>query len=147
MAVVFAALTGFNVNGSRWARLALGVVHTLAHFVALILAFCIAAQLNGVIVAQHGSATGGFMLFLTMMVGLGGLIGGLVFGIFLLVSLNVFGLQWTNAFSSLRIVDHKCFLRMRIDGQGGLTVFPFKIDRTGSAPSPPELIEPPFTLK
>jgi len=145
--IVFAALVGFNVNGTKTARLALGVVHTLAHFVALILAFCIAAQLNGVIVAQHGSPTGGFTLFLGMMVLFGGLLGGLVFGLFLLASLNVFGLQWTNAFSSLRIADHKCFLRLRIGPDGALTVYPFKIEKTGSDPSPPELIETPFTLK
>jgi hypothetical protein len=96
----------------------------------------------------------------------GWIAGSLLVGIFLLISLNIFGCLQISASSSLRIEDWKNFLRIRIDRNGDITIFPIGIRRvprkwkrppsgsTGSELIPdderatsPELIESPIVLK
>ena len=84
----------------------------------------------------------------------GALVGALIWGIYLLVSLNVFGRHANEAFSALRIADYKNFLRLRIGADGQLSIYPVGMDRVprwkrwglparrGSAP---RLIEGPIT--
>ena len=90
--------------------------------------------------------------------------GSFVMGIYLLISLNVFGRHSEEAFSGLRIEDFKHFLRLHIDRAGALTIWPIKIERvprrwrdrretdgTQSRVVPDEplvtdLIEPPIVL-
>ena len=50
-------------------------------------------------------------------------------GLYLLISLNVFGRHSEQAFSGLRIEDYKHFLRMHIDRTGALRIWPIKIER------------------
>ncbi len=95
---------------------------------------------------------------------LGWIVGSIVMGIYLLVSLNLFKRHANEAFSALASPDWKNFLRMRIDPDGGLTIFPIGIRRVarkwkassgiggavfvpddGSA-TPPELIESPIRI-
>lgn len=65
---------------------------------------------------------------------LGGLIGSLLMGLYLLISLNVFGQHLTGGFSSLKIEDWKNFLRLRINLETGeLTIFPIGIRRVPRA--------------
>jgi hypothetical protein len=52
-----------------------------------------------------------------------------VMGSYLLIALNSFGRHWNEAFSSLRIEDHKGFLRLKIDATGRLTVYPIVLDK------------------
>jgi len=59
----------------------------------------------------------------------GFLVGPAIMGIYLLVSLNIFGRHGNEAFSGLAIEDYKHFLRLKIDTDGSLTIFPIKIDR------------------
>lgn len=94
---------------------------------------------------------------------LGWLVGSLIFGIYLLLSLNVFRRHTNEAFSALRIEDYKNFLRIRIDPNGGLTILPIGIEKvakkwkpssaaTGPKQEPagdfakPFLIEPPVVI-
>ncbi|MGH9767232.1 MAG: metallophosphoesterase family protein [Blastocatellia bacterium] len=64
------------------------------------------------------------------LVALGGyFFGALVMGLYLLISINVFGRHSTEAFSSLRIQDWKNFLRIKIDKEGTVTIFPIGIRR------------------
>ena len=85
-------------------------------------------------------------------------------GIYLLVSVNVFGRHSEEAFSGLKIEDFKHFLRLHVDREGQLTIWPIKIERVsrrwrdrGAAdatmsrvvpdePMPVELIEPPILV-
>jgi hypothetical protein len=96
---------------------------------------------------------------------LGGyVVGSLVMGIYLLFSLNVFGRHGNEAFSSLAIQDWKHFLRLHIDRNGDLTIYPvgiqrvprkWKANQSGTGPellpddpraTRPELIEPPIPI-
>jgi hypothetical protein len=66
----------------------------------------------------------------------------------LLISINVFSRHDNEAFSSLAIQDYKQFLRMKLDEDGTLTVFPVGIrrvprrwkNREGEGPGP--VLEP-----
>jgi len=68
-------------------------------------------------------------------------------GVYLIVSLNFFGANMTNAFSSLRLASHKNFVRMKIDAAGDLTLYPLGIDETDGAHSNVHAIEPPIVIR
>lgn len=98
---------------------------------------------------------------------LGFLVGSLIMGLYLLVSLNIFGRHGNEAFSSLGIQDWKNFLRLHINSNGDLTIYPIGIRRvprkwkprtSGIGPelvpdpedseaTEAELIEPPIVMK
>jgi hypothetical protein len=59
----------------------------------------------------------------------GALVGGLLIGLYLLVSISVFGRHNNEAFSSLRVQDYKQWLRLRVDATGVLTVWSLALDR------------------
>ena len=99
--------------------------------------------------------------------GLGFLVGTFIMGLYLLISLNVFGRHGNEAFSSLGIADWKNFVRLHINNNGDLTIYPIGIrtvprkwvprnDGTGpelipdpqdSKSTKPELIEPPIVMQ
>ena len=59
----------------------------------------------------------------------GWLVGSLILGGYLYVSLNGFGRHGNEAFSALAIPDWKNFLRLHIDPAGALCIYPIGIDR------------------
>jgi hypothetical protein len=74
-------------------------------------------------------------------------------GLYLLICLNRFREHANEAFSSLRIQDYKCFLRLCIDPDGKLTVFPIglaKVPHGGGKKDgtdlTPQLIEEPIKI-
>src|SRR6185295_10922968 len=60
---------------------------------------------------------------------LGGPAGAFILGVYLFVSIRIFGRHGNEAFSSLRIQDFKQWLRLRIDAGGALTIYAIAIDR------------------
>jgi hypothetical protein len=62
----------------------------------------------------------------------GGLAGSLLMGLYLWAS-QLAGLHANEAFSSAHTQDHKSFLRMRIERNGSLTIFPIAVDRVPRA--------------
>jgi hypothetical protein len=86
----------------------------------------------------------------------GGVLSATILGLYLLVSLNLFGKHWNEAFSALRIEDYKCFLRLRIQPDGALKIYPVGLakvpgdDRTEPPTNPPlhpHLIEKPIEIR
>lgn len=59
---------------------------------------------------------------------LGGVLGGLLFGIWMVLTNAAWGLHIEEVFSSQRIDDYKCFLRMHFHGDK-LTVYPLKLEK------------------
>jgi hypothetical protein len=59
----------------------------------------------------------------------GFILGTFIMGLYVLISLNVFGRHGNEAFSSLGIEDWKNFLRMQIDTNGNLAIYPIGIRR------------------
>jgi hypothetical protein len=60
---------------------------------------------------------------------LGGPVGAFILGVYLFVSIRIFGRHSNEAFSSMRIQDFKQWLRLRIDASGALTIYAVAIDR------------------
>ncbi|MFN7932695.1 MAG: metallophosphoesterase [Bryobacteraceae bacterium] len=95
----------------------------------------------------------------------GWVVGPTIMGLYLLISLNVFGRHANEAFSALAIPHFKNFLRLRIASDGTLTIFPIGLrqvprkwkdnpDRSGPelvsddpSATPPQLIEDPIVLR
>lgn len=59
---------------------------------------------------------------------LGGSLGGLLFGVWMVLANALWGLHGEEVMSSQRIADHKCFLRMHF-APDGLTIYPLKLDK------------------
>ena len=66
----------------------------------------------------------GFVTFLV-----GGPVGSFILGVYLFVSIRIFGRHANEAFSALRIQDFKQWLRLRIDSSGVLTIYAIALDR------------------
>ena len=109
------------------------------------------------------------VLLVVMLILIGGyIIGSFIQGLYLLISLNVFGRHFNEAFSTIAVEDWKSFLKLKIDARGDLTIYPIGIRRvprkwkisdhqagaiivpereSDSHATEPALIEPPITLK
>jgi len=152
--VVYAGLVKFNLSDNRLVSLALGTAHAALHFLALILAYCMSLQIAARLGLDIAGIGVSIFVFIALMIVLGALFGGLVFGGYLIFALNSLGIQWTNAFSALRLTRYNNFIRLHIAADGGVHVYPMKIDKasrtlpTGSEvpSSEAELIEPPISI-
>jgi hypothetical protein len=129
-------------------RFALGMAHALAHFAVVILAAVLVAPLVA------GVARPDLAIVLAASA-LAAPLSATVFGIYLIATLELLGRHWNEAFSALRIEDHKNFLRLRIGVDGTLTVFPIGLSRVPPDDAPsgprnpplePHLIEGPLPV-
>jgi hypothetical protein len=106
-----------------------GASHALLH-----LAAAFAVGWGALLLTVHGFGlrygtiiqllSSGFITFV-----LGGPVGAFILGIYLFVSIRIFGRHSTEAFSSLRIQDFKQWLRLRIDASGALTIYAIAVER------------------
>lgn len=142
LALVAVALVGFFYFsvGSRKLRLLWG---TLAHGGAHIAAVLALAHL---ITCWFGADPTDWHTALPRLLGLligGYLLGPIIMGLYLLISLNVFGTHHNEAFSALRIKHYKNFLRMCVRANGDLDIYPVGVPHLNK---PPILIEGPITI-
>jgi hypothetical protein len=110
------------------ARYMVGAIHGMAHLLlnlALIWGFAI---LNLEVLPMQEQSLALTSLFILEMLAGGALGGGLLMGIYLLLTNRLLGFNRTAALSSLRVADYKSFLRLHIDGQG-LTIYPIGLDK------------------
>lgn len=130
-----------------WPRLAAGALHTAAQVVTVMLATCL--------LARWLADTSSELLILSAGI-TGGVLSGTVLGLYFLFCLNVLGRHWNEAFSALRVQGHKCFLRLRIQSDGTLKIYPVGLarvprdDRTDPPRNPPlhpHLIEEPIEVR
>lgn len=127
--LVIASIVFFTDTHSRLYRLIGGSLHAVAHLSASLVLAWLAARFTA---DGLGMAYGDPLELIIaglLVVLAGGVIGGWIIGLYLLVSLNVFGRHNTEAFSSLRVQDYKQWLRLRIDATGSLSAWSFAIDR------------------
>jgi hypothetical protein len=109
------------------------------------------------------------VVLVVLLILMGGyLVGSFIQGLYLLVSLNVFGRHYNEAFSTIAVEDWKNFLKLKIDRAGDLTIYAigirrvprrWKINNNTAGPiiipdrardraaTAPALIEPPIILK
>jgi hypothetical protein len=123
------AFVFFTDTHVRWWRIIGGVSHALSQLVAAFIvgwwAYVLTVRGLGLSFASTGQlALSGLLTFI-----FGGLLGGFMMGLYLLVSVQVFGRHSNEAFSSLRIMDYKQWLRLRITPDGALSVYCIGLDR------------------
>jgi hypothetical protein len=153
---VIGALIGF-ADARGWRRLVLGGAHGLGQVaVPLLVAW-------GISLTSLDGAPFIALLLLTVAIG-GGLATGLLMGVYLFVMNALFGRHPNEVFAAQHIRDYKGFLRLHLDADGRLTIYPIGIDKvparwrlvSGGEPDAPWfepedrleplLIEPPFVL-
>jgi len=109
-------------------RYALGIVHGLFHLllnIALIWGFSV---INLQLLQMEVSSLSQTTLFIFEMLLGGALGGGLLMGVYLLLSNRLLALNRTAALSSLRVADYKSFLRLHISEEG-LTIYPIGVEK------------------
>jgi hypothetical protein len=162
---VVAAFVFFTDTHSPSYRVFGGLTHGISHLAALF--FLGWSSAYYCVTLKHlGFASPKYLLISGLVLFVGGwLLGSMIMGVYLLISLRVFRRHSNEAFSALRIPDWKNFLRLHIDTSGNLTIYPVGIRRvarkwalnTGpSQPmfqpddsrwSGPELVEDPITVR
>ncbi|MCY1032763.1 metallophosphoesterase [Corallococcus sp. BB11-1] len=152
-------------RGRRFRQVS-GALHGAAHLLlALLLTWGVSVIAAPLATDPQWSPWRDFLSGLLLFGG-GALVGPLVVGVYLLLSLNVFSCHPNEAFSSLSIPDWKNFLRLHFDANGRLTVYPvglrrvprrWRPGRSAEEPAwvpdpedrratPPALIEPPIVI-
>jgi len=111
--------------------------------VGLIITYCLAVEITGWLDGYLNALSFSFFWFLLCMV----VIGGVVIGVYLGLSLNLFGANITNAFSSLRLPTYKNFLRLHISAEGQLSVHALGIERPAGAHSNVQTIDTTVVIK
>jgi hypothetical protein len=159
---VFFGFVFFTDTHSKAYRWFAGPIHGLAHLACTFVIGWAATYLTVTTKHPFQSAyqlvPAGAIIFV-----LGWVAGSIVMGLYLLISLNVFKRHANEAFSALASPDWKNFLKLRIDSDGSLTIFPIGIRRvprrwkeTNGIPrfepddakaTPPALIETPIVIK
>lgn len=163
--VVISGFIMFTDTHSRSYRIIAGSLHSITHLFAAFLLGWAAILICDYLGFSYNSIP---QLLLTgVLVFIGGwIIGSCIMGVYLFISLNLFGRHSNEAFSSLAIQDWKNFLRIKIEPTGDLTIYPIGVrrvprkwktrDLNASGPdlipddpksTIPELIEKPIKVK
>jgi hypothetical protein len=122
------ALSRAGINrGGRLAFLA-GAVHGALHVLLALGLLWFMGRVNIAWLGMKVDDVQQVTLFILGMLLLGGVLGGLLFGLWMVLTNTAWGLHGQEVFSSQRIDDYKCFLRMRFES-GGLTIYPLKLER------------------
>ena len=163
-AVILIGFWLFTDTHSKWYRRIAGPIHGFIHVVAV---FCLgwgAAYVAVTMMDLTFRSIPQLLVSGSIIFGGGWIIGSSILGLYLLTSLNGFGRHGNEAFSSLAIQDWKHFLRLKIDRDGTLTIFPIGIRQVprewktpeagtsgarfvpGELELKPELIDGPITV-
>ena len=129
MITIYAGFIFFTDTHVRSWRVLGGVFHATLHLAAAFLVGWSSLLLTVRAFEMHYGSTGQLLLSALVTVPLGAVAGSFILGVYLFVSINIFGRHSNEAFSSLRIQDYKQWLRLRIDATGRLTIFAIAIDR------------------
>lgn len=126
--------TSFRRNFQR----VLGVLHGGAH---ILVAQAISGQVFDLLERLHPQFADSRFLraifyalpYAATMLVLGGLVGSVLFTLYLLVSSRWTGAHTNEVFSSQKIPDYKNFIRLRIDANGDLTLYPIGVEKVPRA--------------
>ena len=121
--LALAALVCFNGECTTRQRWGLGIAHTLFHLLGLCITYCLAIEITVWFERHLLDLAFAFLWLLITMLVIGGGVGGVVFGVFLIVSSRLFNANVTNAFSSIRLPTYKNFLRLHIDKTGRINLY------------------------
>jgi hypothetical protein len=117
----------FTDTSSRKYRFLMGSIHAFVHLIAVFfVSWAVSYLVSGGKGLDFNSIKQMLLAGLLIFVG-GWIVGSIIMGAYLFVSLNAFGHHHNEAFSSLSIADYKNFIRFKVDKNGNLTIFPIGI--------------------
>ena len=127
MIVSLALMVRFAHDASGIARWLLGLAHSTLQLASVAVVMMIASR-----VSSTSGLRGGWSLVVFLgVIGVLGGIGGMVGMSGYLWATNCLGFHGNEGFAPLHHQDQKHFLRLHIDADGALTVFPIGVDRVG----------------
>ncbi len=124
---LFGAVYGFAKPPDKWVRkkvgtkAAMGVAHTVLHLLAFITSIWLAVHVCRALDLLGAGFTAGLLALLAI---LGAVLGSLVLGAYLAFCCAVLKAHGNEAFSAMCRTDYKNFLRLHIDAEGVLNVYP-----------------------
>lgn len=135
LAVLFAAVIFFTDSNDKNFKRFAGFLHGVVHFTAILflgwLVFLLTSYLQrnySIGFEKYQDIIWFFCAISIAAVG-GYFFGSIIMGLYLFVSLHFFGRHDNEAFSALKVEDYKNFLRLHIDENKNLTIYPLKIER------------------
>ncbi len=160
MLVLLAGMVRFAHDASGVSRFLLGLVHSALQMASVAAVLLVASRLASGVGLRGAWSLVVFLCFVFLLGGLGGTVG---MSGYLYVT-NCLGFHGNEGYAPLHHMDLKHFLRLRIDADGVLTVYPIGVDRVGrkwelrpddpphapwfapAAPIEPHLIETPIRI-
>jgi hypothetical protein len=126
---VVAGFVFFTDTHVKWYRLIGGITHALAHLgAAFLIGWSALLFTTGMLHLEYGGVRQ-LLLSGAITLVVGGFVGSVIMGLYLLFSIQIFGRHSEQAFSSLRAQDYKNWLRLQIDAMGALTIHAIGLDR------------------
>ncbi len=125
--LVLMAFILFTDTHSKIYKYGAGFLHCWAHFSAIFYIGWGSVILSQLIFKGHETLI--FLSAMMMIFLMGWITGSTIMGIYLFISQFFFGRHNDEAFSALKIQDYKNFLRLHINADGILTIFPVKIEK------------------
>jgi hypothetical protein len=119
----------FTDSHIRSWRILGGAFHAILHLAAAFMVGWLALLITVKLIELPYGAVSQLLLSGLITFVLGGPAGTFILGVYLFVSIRLFGRHGNEAFSSLRICDYKEWVRLRIRPDGTLTIFAIGIDR------------------
>ena len=128
--LILAGFLLFTDTHSKIYRTVAGLIHAVTHLAAVFFIGWFVAYFVGGDTELRSRSLPQLILMAALIFLLGAIAGSFIMGLYLLISLNIFGRHHNEAFSAIKIPDHKNFLRFRIDAHSGdLTIFPIGVER------------------
>lgn len=127
LGAIAAGFVFFTDTHSRWYKWAGGLAHFGMNLFSIGYIGLFAVYINNTIFNENIYT--GFIFIPLIVFWLGWFFGSFNMGLYLTISMNIFGRHDNEAFSALRVKDYKNFLRLHIDEEGTLTIFPIKIQK------------------
>jgi hypothetical protein len=119
----------FTDTHIKWYRVLGGLTHAITHlFAAFAIGWLALLFTTRGLDLPYGNSLQ-LLLSGTITFFVGGPVGSFIMGLYLLISVQLFGRHSEQAFSALRVQDYKSWLRMKIDARGDLTIYAFGIER------------------
>ncbi len=123
-----AVFSATGVKRTRKLAYAIGAAHGVLHLGLAIGLLWLMGRVNIHYLQLEVENLHQVLLFLAETLVLGGSLGGLLFGAWMVMGNTFWGLHSEAVFSSQCIADHKCFLRMHFKGDQ-LTLYPLKLEK------------------
>lgn len=128
-ALIFAGFIFFTDRPRNGLTLTLGTVHAFMHILAGLMIYWGSTYLAVSVFELAPKSVEQLLVSGMVIFALAWLVGSTLFGLYLYLSVNVFGIHANESFSALRNPDYKGFLRFRIQPGGQLDMWFIGIDR------------------